>query len=63
MNDTKMIIPLNGKEFVLIGTAHVSRESIDEVSAIIREEKPDLICVELDEGRYASITEARSNLR
>jgi pheromone shutdown-related protein TraB len=57
MNDTKMIIPLNGKEFVLIGTAHVSRESIDEVSAIIREEKPDLICVELDEGRYASITQ------
>jgi len=60
MNDTKMIIPLNGKEFVLIGTAHVSRESIDEVSAIIREEKPDLICVELDEGRYASITQKES---
>jgi pheromone shutdown-related protein TraB len=60
MNDTKMIIPLDGKEFVLIGTAHVSRESIDEVSAIIREEKPDLICVELDEGRYASITQKES---
>jgi len=60
MNDTKMIIPLGGKEFVLIGTAHVSRESIDEVSAIIREEKPDLICVELDEGRYASITQKES---
>jgi len=60
MNDTKMILPLGGKEFVLIGTAHVSRESIDEVSAIIREEKPDLICVELDEGRYASITQKES---
>jgi pheromone shutdown-related protein TraB len=60
MNDTKMVIPLGGKEFVLIGTAHVSRESIDEVSAIIREEKPDLICVELDEGRYASITQKES---
>ncbi len=60
MNDTKMIISLGGKEFVLIGTAHVSRESIDEVSAIIREEKPDLICVELDEGRYASITQKES---
>jgi pheromone shutdown-related protein TraB len=60
MNDTKMIIPLGGKEFVLVGTAHVSRGSIEEVSAIIREEKPDLICVELDEGRYASITQKES---
>ena len=60
MNGTKMIIPLEGKELVLIGTAHVSRESIDEVSGIIREERPDLICVELDEGRYASITQKES---
>ncbi|MCL2319459.1 MAG: TraB/GumN family protein [Treponema sp.] len=57
MNDTRMSIPLGNREFILIGTAHVSRESIDEVSSIIREEKPDLICVELDEGRYASITQ------
>ena len=60
MNDTKMIISLDNKEFVLVGTAHVSRESIDEVSRIIRDEKPDLICVELDEGRYASITQKES---
>ncbi|MCL2472734.1 MAG: TraB domain-containing protein [Treponema sp.] len=57
MNDTKMTLNLGDREFILIGTAHVSRESIDEVSGIIREEKPDLICVELDEGRYASITQ------
>ena len=57
MNDTRMIIPLGGKEFILVGTAHVSRESINEVDGIIRNEKPDLICVELDEGRYASITQ------
>ena len=44
-------------EFILVGTAHVSRESINEVSGIIREEKPDLICVELDASRYASITQ------
>jgi pheromone shutdown-related protein TraB len=40
----------------MIGTAHVSRESIDEVTAAIREEKPGMVCVELDEGRFASIT-------
>ena len=58
--DTRMIITLGDTEFVLIGTAHVSQESINEVSGIIREEKPDLICVELDEGRYASITKKES---
>ena len=63
MNDTRMVITLENPEskspieFTLIGTAHVSRESINEVSGIIREEKPDLICVELDEGRYTSITQ------
>jgi len=57
MNDTRIAINLNNIEFILIGTAHVSRESIDEVNRIILEEKPDLICVELDEGRYASITQ------
>jgi pheromone shutdown-related protein TraB len=60
MNDTRMVIPLGDKEFILVGTAHVSRESINEVSGIIREEKPDLTCVELDEGRYASITQQES---
>ena len=57
MRETRMVLRLGACEFVLIGTAHVSRESIDEVSEIIRQEKPALICVELDEGRYASITQ------
>ena len=60
MNDTRMIIPLEGREIILVGTAHISRESINEVSEIIRGERPDLICVELDAGRYASITQKES---
>jgi len=57
-----MILPLKNPEsgapleFTLIGTAHVSRESINEVRQIIQSEKPNLVCVELDEGRYAAIT-------
>ena len=51
---------LQSKDIYLIGTAHVSRESIDEVTAAIREEKPGVVCVELDEGRYASITKQDS---
>ena len=56
MNDTRMSINLKNMEIILIGTAHVSQESINEVNEIIREERPDLICVELDQTRYESIT-------
>ena len=56
MNNNNVRLSLGGKDIHLIGTAHVSKESIDEVTAAIREEKPGMVCVELDEGRYASIT-------
>ncbi|MCL1930774.1 MAG: TraB family protein, partial [Treponema sp.] len=56
MNNNNVRLSLGGKEIHLIGTAHVSKESIEEVTAAIREEKPAMVCVELDEGRYASIT-------
>jgi pheromone shutdown protein TraB len=45
------------KEILLIGTAHVSRESIEEVRRTIRDEHPDVVCIELDQGRYRSMTE------
>jgi pheromone shutdown-related protein TraB len=51
-NDNIVRLALGGKDIVLVGTAHVSRESIDEVREIIIAEKPGMVCVELDEGRY-----------
>ena len=56
MSDSKISIVLGNKEIILIGTAHVSKDSIDEVRNSILEIKPDNICVELDEARYASFT-------
>jgi pheromone shutdown-related protein TraB len=50
----------NSRVITLIGTAHVSKESIDEVMSAIEEIGPDRICVELDEGRYKSKTESQS---
>ncbi len=41
-----------GKEIFLIGTAHVSRKSVEEVERVIRELRPDTVCVELDEQRH-----------
>ncbi|MDR1278261.1 MAG: TraB/GumN family protein [Treponema sp.] len=48
---------LRDQEIILIGTAHVSRESIAEVRRVIRETRPDVVCVELDEGRYNAISQ------
>ncbi|QLC34425.1 TraB/GumN family protein [Halarchaeum sp. CBA1220] len=36
----------------LVGTAHVSADSVAEVERVIEEEDPDTVAVELDEGRY-----------
>jgi pheromone shutdown-related protein TraB len=55
--ETCIRLGLAGKEFILIGTAHVSMESIGEVKKIIGEERPDMVCVELDEGRHAAMTQ------
>jgi pheromone shutdown-related protein TraB len=55
MSDNILTIVLDGREIKLIGTAHISRESINEVKRIIFDEKPDMVCVELDEGRYNTI--------
>lgn len=46
---------LNGKEIILLGTAHVSQDSIDEANALIEEEKPDRVGIELDDGRYENL--------
>lgn len=43
------------KQVILVGTAHVSRESAQQVRQVIQEENPDTVCVELCQSRYQSI--------
>ncbi|WP_173918891.1 TraB/GumN family protein [Halobacillus sp. Marseille-Q1614] len=50
-------INLDDKELILIGTAHVSRQSAEQVKEVIEYERPDSVCVELDQQRYESIKE------
>ena len=45
----------NDKQVILVGTAHVSRESAQQVRRVIQEESPDTVCVELCQSRYQSI--------
>ncbi|MDR0434210.1 MAG: TraB/GumN family protein [Gracilibacteraceae bacterium] len=44
-----------GKEIILIATAHVSQESAALVREVITSEQPDSICVELDEDRLRNM--------
>ena len=43
------------KEIIIVGTAHVSKESVQLVTEVVEAEKPDTVCVELCESRYQSI--------
>jgi pheromone shutdown-related protein TraB len=42
---------------ILVGTAHISQDSVDEVKQTIEKYKPDIVAVELCKRRYESITE------
>ena len=48
-------LEIDGKEVILIGTIHISKESVDEVKEIIEKEKPDVVGVELCEGRFQAL--------
>lgn len=55
MAQTQIELKLNGRTITLIGTAHISEESMKEVSEAIREKKPDCVAIELDGKRCESI--------
>lgn len=55
MSKTQKVLELNERKITLIGTAHVSKESIEEVTETIKEVKPDCVAIELDEKRANSI--------
>jgi len=50
------VIEVDGREFILVGTAHVSRESVDLVREVIEKEQPDCVCIELDAQRYEALS-------
>ncbi len=48
-------LEVDNKEIIIIGTAHISKKSAEEVKEIIDREKPHSVCVELCKSRYNSI--------
>jgi pheromone shutdown-related protein TraB len=49
------VVRLGAREVVVLGTAHVSRESVDLVRSAIGELRPDAVCVELDPKRFEAL--------
>lgn len=43
------------REFILVGTAHISQESVDLVRNVIASEHPDTVCIELDIQRFEAL--------
>ncbi len=58
-NENTHRLTYDGKEIILIGTAHVSRDSVELVSKVINDEKPDTVCIELCQSRFQSMTKKK----
>lgn len=52
-------ITMDDREFILVGTAHISQTSVEIVKDAITSEDPDTVCVELDEQRHKALRNPR----
>ncbi|MGD9948704.1 MAG: TraB/GumN family protein [Desulfobulbus sp.] len=55
-SDDVAVLHQDGKTILLVGTAHISRQSTDLVQQVIEQEQPDAVCIELDEKRYTALS-------
>ena len=55
-----LVVDVDGREFVIVGTAHISRESAELVREVIEKERPDCVCVELDAQRFQALSQKTS---
>jgi len=51
------VLCVDGREIIIVGTAHISRESADLVREVIDKEDPDCVCVELDPQRFEALSQ------
>ncbi|SDO40492.1 TraB/GumN family protein [Desulforhopalus singaporensis] len=47
------------KTILLVGTAHISQDSVALVQQVIEQEKPDCVCLELDDKRFQALTQKK----
>ncbi len=58
--DDVRVLHVAGREFILVGTAHISQQSVALVREVIERERPDCVCIELDAQRYEALSQERS---
>ena len=51
------LIEQGGRSVILVGTAHVSQQSVELVQDVIETEGPDRVCIELDEKRLQALSD------
>jgi len=52
------------KNLYILGTSHISKESVDSVEKFILNEKPDIVAIELDRKRfYAMLNEGKASIK
>ncbi|MDD9985299.1 MAG: TraB/GumN family protein [Spirochaetaceae bacterium] len=49
-------VAFGGRQIVILGTAHVSQRSVEDVRGLLERERPEVVCVELDQARYQTLT-------
>ncbi len=58
--DSVSVIQVGEKQVYLVGTAHVSKQSVEDVRTTVESVRPDSVCVELCQARYQSIIQRDS---
>ena len=56
-SDDVAVIRYDDKIILLVGTAHISQQSADLVEQVIVQERPDTVCIELDEKRFTALSQ------
>jgi pheromone shutdown-related protein TraB len=51
-------VKVEDRDVYLVGTAHISRESVEDVRTTVEQVHPDAICVELCKARHQAMTQA-----
>ena len=52
------------KNLYILGTSHISKDSIKQVDSFISDNKPDIVAIELDKRRfYAMLNESKLSIK
>jgi pheromone shutdown-related protein TraB len=57
--DCVTLLEYEGREIYLVGTAHVSQRSVEDVGRVVDELAPDTVCVELDSARHQALVDPK----